>query len=84
MLIESLFSYLQQLRKLILEIIHRLPSNEHLKGFLRQILNLCFKLLETDNEENVMVCLRIIIELHKTFRPQFTAEVSILRMEWKK
>lgn len=35
-----------------------------------------FRLLETDNEENVMVCLRIIIELHKTFRPQFSPEVS--------
>lgn len=66
----------QQLRKLILEMIHRLPSNEQLKTYLRPILTLMFRLLETDNEENVMVCLRIIIELHKTFRPQFSPEVS--------
>ncbi|KAK7066693.1 hypothetical protein SK128_022508, partial [Halocaridina rubra] len=67
---------IQQLRKLILEMIHRLPSNEHLKVYLRPILTLMFRLLETDNEENVMVCLRIIIELHKTFRPQFSPEIQ--------
>lgn len=67
---------IQQLRKLILEMIHRLPSNEQLKVHLRPILFLMFRLLETDNEENVMVCLRIIIELHKTFRPQFSPEIQ--------
>ncbi|XP_068243023.1 transformation/transcription domain-associated protein isoform X3 [Palaemon carinicauda] len=67
---------IQQLRKLILEMIHRLPSNEQLKLYLRPILTLMFRLLETDNEENVMVCLRIIIELHKTFRPQFSPEIQ--------
>ncbi|XP_027217728.2 transformation/transcription domain-associated protein isoform X2 [Penaeus vannamei] len=67
---------IQQLRKLILEMIHRLPSNEQLKTYLRPILTLMFRLLETDNEENVMVCLRIIIELHKTFRPQFSPEIQ--------
>ncbi|KAK3867130.1 hypothetical protein Pcinc_027378 [Petrolisthes cinctipes] len=66
---------IQQLRKLILEMIHRLPSNEQLKVYLRSILSLMFRLLENDNEENVMVCLRIIIELHKTFRPQFSQEI---------
>ncbi|CAL4066669.1 unnamed protein product, partial [Meganyctiphanes norvegica] len=67
---------IQQLRKLILEMIHRLPSNEQLKLYLRPILSLMFRLLETDNEENVMVCLRIIIELHKTFRPHFSPEIQ--------
>uniref|UniRef100_A0A6A7FXF6 Transformation/transcription domain-associated protein-like n=6 Tax=Hirondellea gigas TaxID=1518452 RepID=A0A6A7FXF6_9CRUS len=66
----------QQLRKLVLEMIHRLPSNEYLKPHLKPILALCFRLLRIDNEENVMVALRIIIELHKTFRPQFTPETA--------
>jgi len=34
------------------------------------------KILKTDNEENVLVSLRIIIELHKHFRPSFNPEVS--------
>ena len=29
-----------------------------------------------ENEENVLVCLRIIIELHKQFRPQMSQEIQ--------
>jgi transformation/transcription domain-associated protein len=31
--------------------------------------------VQIDNEENVLICLRIIIELHKQFRPQMSVEV---------
>jgi transformation/transcription domain-associated protein len=68
--------HLQQLRKGILEILHRFPSNEQLRPHAKNILNLVFKLVETDNEENVLICLRIVIELHKQFRPPFTSEVQ--------
>ncbi|GAB1859196.1 Transformation/transcription domain-associated protein [Camponotus japonicus] len=67
---------IQQVRKLILEMIHRLPSNEYLRPYVRQILTLMSKLLETDNEENVLVCLRIIIELHKQYKPTFNPEIQ--------
>ena len=36
-----------------------------------------FALLETENEENVLVCLRVIIELHKQFRPPYSPDVRI-------
>lgn len=64
-----------QVRKLILEMIHRLPTSEILRPYVKHILSLMLKLLQIDNEENVLVCLRIIIELHKQFRPQFNPEV---------
>uniref|UniRef100_A0A803TE16 Transformation/transcription domain associated protein n=1 Tax=Anolis carolinensis TaxID=28377 RepID=A0A803TE16_ANOCA len=67
----------QQLRKLVLEIIHRIPTNEHLRPHTKNILSVMFRFLETENEENVLICLRIIIELHKQFRPPITQEVSI-------
>ncbi|XP_011636974.1 transformation/transcription domain-associated protein [Pogonomyrmex barbatus] len=67
---------IQQVRKLILEMIHRLPSNEYLRPYVRQILTLTFKLLETDNEENVLVCLRIIIDLHKQYKPIFNPDIQ--------
>ncbi|KAJ8314001.1 hypothetical protein KUTeg_008562 [Tegillarca granosa] len=67
---------LQQLRKLLLEIIHRIPTNEHLKKYVQQVFSLMFKLLKSENEENVLVCLRIIIELHKHFRPQMNEEIK--------
>ena len=40
------------------------------------MLSLCMKLLETDNEENAVICLRIIFDLHKNFRPTLECEVQ--------
>jgi transformation/transcription domain-associated protein len=59
-----------------LEIIHRIPSNDALRPHVKNILNLMFHLLEVENEDNVLVCLRIIIELHKQFRPPFQPEIQ--------
>lgn len=42
-----------------------------------EIFNQWFHSFQIDNEENALVCLRIIIELNKQFRPVFTSEVSI-------
>ena len=61
----------------MLELIHRLPANDHLKGHVKALLSTMFFLLEVENEENVLVCLRIIIDLHKQFRPSFSTEVGI-------
>ncbi|KAM4631836.1 transformation/transcription domain-associated protein isoform 1-T1 [Discoglossus pictus] len=65
----------QQLRKLVLEIIHRIPTNEHLRPHTKNVLSVMFRFLESENEENVLICLRIIIELHKQFRPPITQEI---------
>ncbi|XP_028408078.1 transformation/transcription domain-associated protein-like isoform X2 [Dendronephthya gigantea] len=67
---------IQQLRKLILEIIHRIPTNDHLRPHYKNILTAMFHLLESENEENVLVCLRIIIELHRQFRPPMQTEIQ--------
>lgn len=67
---------IHQVRKLILEMIHRLPTSESLRPYVKPILSLCLSLLRTDNEENVLVCLRIIIELHKQYRPAFNQEIQ--------
>lgn len=67
---------IHQVRKLILEMIHRLPTSESLRPYVKPILSLCLALLRTDNEENVLVCLRIIIELHKQYRPAFNQEIQ--------
>ena len=68
----------QQHRKSILELIHRLPTSDPLKPHVRDILLLMFHLLDVDNEENVLICLRIIIEMHKHYRPPYSNEVSHL------
>ncbi len=66
----------QQVRKQVLEMIQRFPANEFLKPYSKDVLKLAFKLLEFENEENVIVCLRIIIELHKQFRPSHSVEIN--------
>lgn len=63
-------------KKTILEILHRLPSNDYLKKYVKDILDCMFRLVEIENEENVLICLRIIIELHKQFRPFYCEEVQ--------
>uniref|UniRef100_M3ZNS2 Transformation/transcription domain-associated protein n=1 Tax=Xiphophorus maculatus TaxID=8083 RepID=M3ZNS2_XIPMA len=65
----------QQLRKLVLEIIHRIPTNEHLRPHTKNVLSVMFRFLEIESEENVLICLRIIIELHKQFRPPISQEI---------
>lgn len=57
-------------------MIHRLPTTEVLRPYVKQILSLMLSLLRVENEENVLVCLRIIIELHKQYRPEFNPEVG--------
>lgn len=53
---------------MILEILSRLPNNEALKGMVGNLLKLTIYLLEIENEENALICLRIIIDLHKNYR----------------
>lgn len=67
---------LQQVRKLVLEMIHRLPTSELIRPYVKPIIVLAIKLLQTDNEENVLVCLRIIIDMHKQYRPSFHPEIQ--------
>lgn len=57
-----------RLRNTILEIIARLPNTESLRPNVSNLLKLVMYLLEIENEENALICLRIIIDLHKSYR----------------
>lgn len=69
----------QKLRKLVIDMIHRLTSMFHIKEKMRAqvntIIRVMLNLFETDNEEIVAVVLRIIIELQKSFKPEFISEI---------
>ena len=67
----------QRLRKLILETIFRLPATDPaIKRHEREISSLCFTLIESDNEENVQIALKILIELYKQCRPNHSEQVK--------
>ena len=70
-------SPIQQFRKKILEIIQRTTSilnsavilnSEQRAVFIRDILLLVYRLVERDNEENVIICLKIIIDYHRLLK----------------
>ena len=59
-----------------LEILYRLPRNELLKPIVGNLVKLVMYLLDSENEENAIICLKIIIELHKSFRTSLEGEVQ--------
>jgi hypothetical protein len=62
-------------------MIHRLPVSEVIRPHVNSILILTLNLIREDNEENVLVCLRIIIDLHKQYRPAFYPQVNFENIE---
>jgi transformation/transcription domain-associated protein len=59
---------LQKLRNLLLEVLYRLPQNEALKPYATELLQLLMGLLKVENEDNAVICLKIIIELYKSYK----------------
>ena len=50
--IYAFVSLQQQLRKLVLEIIHRIPTNEHLRPHTKNVLSVMFRFLEVTFENS--------------------------------
>ena len=77
-------SILCQLRKKSLEIIQRTTSilnNNYLNPerieFIKQNLNILYRFLEKENEENVNICLKIITDYHRLLKTLVTNQVII-------
>ncbi|KAI8988247.1 hypothetical protein BDF20DRAFT_910766 [Mycotypha africana] len=58
----------QKLRNIILELIYRLPQTEALKEYAPELMKALMSTLRVENEENAVVCVKIIIDLHRSFR----------------
>ncbi|GAB5370731.1 hypothetical protein AAMO2058_001518200 [Amorphochlora amoebiformis] len=66
----------QKIRNVLLEILNRLPNNEVLRPYVNQLLRLVMQILTIDNQENALICLRIIFDVHKNFSPNLESEVQ--------
>eukprot|EP00939_MAST-03C_sp_MAST-3C-sp1_P004697 g4697.t1 len=64
------------MRNMILEVLNRLPNNDVLKAYMKPLLHLCSHILATDSEDNALISLRVVFELHKNFRPLLADEVQ--------
>ena len=58
----------QQLRHAVLVILCRLPPAEPLKHIAPDLVQLAIEVLQSDNEDNALLCLRCASELFKAFR----------------
>lgn len=65
-----------KLRNVIIEILNRLPHTDVIRPFLQDLLKLLMHIVTTDNEENGLICMRIIFDLHRSFRPALEQEVQ--------
>lgn len=65
-----------KLRNIIVEILNRLPHSEVLRPFVQDLLKVAMQVLTTDNEENGLICIRIIFDLLRNFRPTLENEVQ--------
>ena len=65
-----------KLRKTLLEVLNRLPHNELLRPYVQELMTLCLQVLQVDKEESALICLRIIFDLHKNFRPTLEEHVQ--------
>ncbi|XP_077231461.1 uncharacterized protein LOC143864410 isoform X2 [Tasmannia lanceolata] len=65
-----------KLRNIIVEILNRLPHSEVLRPFVQELLKVAMQVLTLDNEENGLICIRIIFDLLRNFRPSLENEVQ--------
>lgn len=59
-----------------MEIIYRLPQTETLKEYAPDLCKMLMYLLKVENEDNAVVCVKIIIDLHRTFRHSLEDQVQ--------
>ncbi|KAL7059896.1 hypothetical protein AAHC03_013064 [Spirometra sp. Aus1] len=69
-------SPVQRLRHICLEILQKIRNVDFFKPYAPSLISLLFKLIEHENEENVLLCIKLIIDLHKSYRPQFSSDVT--------
>lgn len=55
---------------IILEVFSRLPQNDNLKPYVLDLASIAHKVIGeiNDNEDNAVLCLKLLFELHKSYR----------------
>uniref|UniRef100_A0A5K3FIS3 FATC domain-containing protein n=1 Tax=Mesocestoides corti TaxID=53468 RepID=A0A5K3FIS3_MESCO len=67
---------LQRLRYISLEILQKIRNADYFRQHAISLLSLLFKHVEQDNEENVLLCIKIVIDVYKLYRPHFSSDVT--------
>ena len=78
---------LQKLRNCVLEILHRLPTSpsppEPFEPYAEETIDLLMGLVRSDNEENAVLCVKIISDImrhqHKVLAPKVQSFLSLIQ-----
>ena len=73
-------STIQQLRKTILELMQRIPANDQ-KSYTKDILISIYRLVEKENEENILICFRLLIDYYRHLKSQLNIEVRNIQRD---
>jgi transformation/transcription domain-associated protein len=65
-----------KLRNCVLEIIHRSIMNDTFQPFSEEILDVLTKILVNENEDNGVLCMKIITSLHKAYKTRLGEKVK--------
>ena len=65
-----------RIRHGILEIFVKFPTTEPLRPFVSDMMVLALRIVELDNEDNACIALKIILDLHKVYRPSLESFVQ--------
>ncbi|CBQ69344.1 related to TRA1-component of the Ada-Spt transcriptional regulatory complex [Sporisorium reilianum SRZ2] len=66
----------QRLRHMVLETTHRLPQQEVLKPYADSLMTAMLSVLRDDNEDNAVLALKVIIDLHRSFKAVLQDQVQ--------
>ncbi|GAC95952.1 phosphatidylinositol kinase [Pseudozyma hubeiensis SY62] len=66
----------QRLRHIVLETTHRLPQQEVLKPYADTLMTAMLNVLRDDNEDNAVLALKVIIDLHRSFKAVLQDQVQ--------
>jgi transformation/transcription domain-associated protein len=56
--------------------LHRFPLNDTTRKHCDELAKLCLDILKTDNEDNAVICLKILNELFRMFKVEMTKYVQ--------
>ncbi|KAJ3074848.1 hypothetical protein HDU98_010028 [Podochytrium sp. JEL0797] len=65
-----------KLRNSVIEIIHRLPLTEALRNYATELMTVLMSVLKSDNEENAVIALKVVVELHKIYKAELEGHVQ--------
>ena len=66
-----------KLRNTVLDILSRLPQNDAFKAYVTETCDVCMAAMQTDNQDNAAIAVKILFDLQKTFKSQLETQAGL-------